>query len=117
MKPPVLPRPYSEDHLDLTDDQWRTIPATTVPIGDLTPSQSDLSLTHLARIANGGPSLTGDTAGRAVVYEGRLWLHDGHHRWAVACLRGAQEFLVRVVDLYGNSHHWPIRRLNSEASK
>src|SRR5690349_3916460 len=109
MKPPHLPRPYPEHELlPLTDAQWRERPAVDVPITDLIPTQDGLSLHHLARLHNGDVSESGDHAGRAVVHEGKLYLHDGTHRWAIAYLRGDTTLTTRVVDVHGQPATWPF---------
>ena len=97
---PVLPRPYPHTHLDAwSDNDWLRVPATAVSITDLVPSQSGLCLRAFARVVNGGPSESGDPAGRAVRYRGCLHLHDGHHRWALAWARGEPTFNVRIVEV------------------
>lgn len=100
---PVLPRPYPEDFLEkLSDEDWLDRPLITMPIRDLTPTQEGLGLEHLARLLNGGVRHGGDLAGRAVRYYGKTYLHDGHHSWTIALIRGHCYFRVRLVDVYGN---------------
>lgn len=98
MPAPVLPRTYPRRHLDdWTDADWLAVPVRWVPTPILVPSQQGLSLDVLAHLVNGGTSESGDFAGRAVLHAGVLNLHDGHHRWAVAMVRGEPLFPVRTV--------------------
>jgi hypothetical protein len=94
--PPALPRAFPRDHLrHWTDQDWQRIPITQVPIADLVPSQSDLSLARLAELVNDPGEYE---AGRAVLHDGVHNLYDGHHHWWVALMRGHTHFPVRVVD-------------------
>lgn len=95
--PPALPRTFPREHLrHWTDADWAPIPITWVPIRDLVPSQSDLSLARLAELANDPDD--DYEAGRAVLHDGVLNLYDGHHHWWDALMRGHTRFPVRVVE-------------------
>lgn len=97
---PDIPRTYPHDHLrDLTDEDWRAMPAVGVRIDQLIPTQEAVSLADLAKIVNGGEPNGGDGwTGRAVRWNGRLYLHDGHTRWVIAWLTGHRRFWVRIAE-------------------
>lgn len=78
----------------LTD--WETLPVTHIPLDHLTPTQNSLLIDRLIDITNGQPRDGGDTYGHTVHYNGRLYIHDGHHDWALRWLRGEQTVPVRV---------------------
>lgn len=94
---PDVPRTYPRDRIqDWADQDWLEVPAAYVPTISLIPTQEGVSLERIIHVLNGGEPETGDLA-RAVMHEGRLYLHDGHHRWLVALMRGEPVFPVRVV--------------------
>lgn len=94
--------PFPERHLlKLTADDWSQIPAQAVPIDRLTPTQKLIWLPHIAHLANNRPAVLG-TPGVAVVYQGRLYLWDGHHRLLMAWFSGDLHLDVRVVWLDDN---------------
>lgn len=97
---PVLPRPYPEGRFTYwTDLDWRVYAATGVPIRDLVPTQEGIGLAEVARLAGGGEPNGGDGwTGRAVLWHGVLYLHDGHTRWLLSLMRGDPVFWVRIVE-------------------
>lgn len=100
---PVLPRPYPEDRFTYwTDLEWRVYAAVGVPIRDLIPTQEGVGLAEVARLLNGGdPQGDDGWTGRAVRWQGRVFLHDGHTRWLISVIRGDPVFWVRLVELEG----------------
>jgi hypothetical protein len=98
---PVLPRPFPRDHLHaMTDHDWSRIPAVQLHAQELIPSQEGVSLQRISELLAGGAPEGGDWCGRAVLWEGRVYVFDGHHRWLLACLRG-EPFWARLVDVHG----------------
>lgn len=98
MLAPQLPRQYPYQYLDSWGDcDWLRVPVVWVPTAGLVPTQEGLSIAALANLVNGGMSESDDYAGRAVVWNGVSYLHDGHHRWIIAVLRGELLFPVRLV--------------------
>ena len=93
--------PYSEDALHrLHPDGWADIPTRELLAHDLTPTQPALAVDRILHHLAGGEPETGDHALHVVSHGGRLYVHDGHHRWAIACARGAS-LPARVVNELG----------------
>jgi hypothetical protein len=92
-------RPYDED--DLPTYEWihanvRPRPVWTTAVR---PTQPMLDLDRLLAIHRGEPAEGPDPHPHVVQLDGGLWIHNGHHRWAVALLRGEPTIPVRVVTL------------------
>lgn len=73
---------------------WSTATREWVLLDELTPSQTSLRIDGLVRWHR---AETLDPV-RVVRREGRRWLFDGHHRLAVAYLRGDVGIWADVVD-------------------
>lgn len=82
--------PYTEPD----ETAWLLQPVIDWPIASLLPTQGWLSLARLVEFINGGEP---EGEARVVVYKGRPYLHDGHHRWTVALARGAHQFFARTI--------------------
>jgi hypothetical protein len=72
---------------------------TRVPIGSLRPTQPMLNLDRLLGIHRGGPAEGPDPYPHVVACAGGLWVHNGHHRWMLAMLRGDETIDVRVTQV------------------
>lgn len=85
-------RPYDEEQLLPYETVHATIPARQVDPRVLRATQPVVVIDRL---------LTGDTREgpdpclHVVEFDGDLWVHDGHHRWARAWLRGDPTVAVR----------------------
>jgi hypothetical protein len=99
MPNPAIPRTYPYEHIDRhwTDDDWRKVPPTWLPINLLTPTQEAVALHRVAHLVNGGQP-EGDGIARVIRHDGVFYLHDGHTRWLIAWLRGQPTLQVRIVD-------------------
>lgn len=98
--PVVLQRPYSQRELDrMTPQDWQRIPPVRVPTADLIPTQECLVIDRLAHLLASGEPEGGDPYGHAVLFDGRLYSHDGHHRWGICWLTGAPTTQVRIVEV------------------
>lgn len=97
VQPHVADRLYCVRSLiDTTWDDWHAMPVVHVPVHDLVPTQCGLSIDRLIDIAAGGAREGEDPIGHAVAFRGRLFIHDGHHDWALRWLRGDQHVPVRI---------------------
>lgn len=71
---------------------YEHIHATVVPVlvdpASLHPTQPVLVIEHLLRLAAGGRPEGPDDCAHVVEYRGRRYVHNGHHRWMLALLRG-----------------------------
>ncbi len=96
--------PYSEDALEkLHPFGWLDIPVSWVLPESLTPTQSDVAVSRLLHHKYGGSAEAGDYCIHVVAYEGRLYIHDGHHRWTIAMLLNSITIPARIVDEFGFS--------------
>lgn len=77
-------------------DDWFRIPVTQVPISELLPRQGCLLIDRLADLIAGGPRTGGDQVGHVVLFRDQLFIHDGHHDWALRWFRGEKYMPVRV---------------------
>jgi ParB-like chromosome segregation protein Spo0J len=91
----LVTRPYDPDRI-LPYEQVVDIPSTPVPPAVLHPTQPVLRVDRLLAIAAGGPAEGPDPCPHVVDVDGRLYVHNGHHRWAVALLSGKPTIDVRV---------------------
>lgn len=80
--------------------RWLRIPPRPVPLDALTATQDGVFLAPL--LAAAPSSVSGDPLVHVVVWNGRLWLSDGHHRAVRAALNGQQQIAARVLVLGGS---------------
>lgn len=80
----------------MTLNDWQTVPITRVPVSHLTPTQACLNIDRLIQITQGHPRENGDACGHTINYNNRLYIHDGHHDWAIRWLRGERYIPVRI---------------------
>jgi hypothetical protein len=93
----VKPRPYCvAGLLEMSSEDWAAITPTAVPIRQLVPTQEGLGIDRLVALAAGGPREGDDPYGHTIRHAGVLYIHDGHHAWALRWLRGQQHIFVRV---------------------
>ena len=93
-KMPEPDLPYPEGPLDSVD--WDKVPLREIAVTALVPTQEGLSLYTLAYLVNGGEPKNDC---QVVWHKGRLYIHNGHHRWAIAWLTGARLMSARVVEI------------------
>lgn len=97
------PYPYRTDALErLHPDGWQNIKPRSVRVADLTPTQPTVTLDRLRHLLGGGAPETDDPFPHVVAHEGHLYVHDGHHRYAIA-LCSRTTLRCRVVDELGDS--------------
>lgn len=97
MHPHVPDRLYCVRELvGMTLDDWQSVPVVQVRACDLVPTQSCLVIDRLIALTEGGQREAGDICGHAIFFNGRLYIHDGHHDWALRWLREEQYVPVRV---------------------
>ena len=90
-------RLYCLRELDAMRPQdWADVRVTPMPVGNLTPTQCCLKIDRLVDLAAGGAREGHDPIGHAVDYRGRVYIHDGHHDWALRWLAGHAVVPVRV---------------------
>lgn len=76
----------------MTTARWMTVPIVEVPVADLVPVQDHLTLSALL---HGGDSR--DPFPHVVSHGGRMYLEDGHHRYARAVLRAVPTLFARLL--------------------
>lgn len=83
-------RPW--EPLGMTTALWANVPPQCVRVQDLVP-------THGTKYPLGehDTSYCGDPFPHVVMWNGCLYINDGHHRVARAIARGATDLLVRVL--------------------
>jgi hypothetical protein len=79
---------------DMTMVAWREVPVQLVRISDLTTTKSGVEFGHL--IADRIP-IGADPYPHVVVWAGKQYLTDGHHRAVRWAMHGLTEFLARVL--------------------
>lgn len=88
-------RPYPAT--GLSPAKWRDVPAKYVPIAELTSTRAALSIARL------DPEYrephTADRLVHVVVWQGALYIEEGHHRVAREALAGASHVNARVLNL------------------
>ena len=80
-------RPYDETTIPPYEEMMG-YPVFRLDARDLEPTQEQLQIARLIAIADGHAAEGPDTAIHLVELEDRLYVHNGHHRWTVARLRG-----------------------------
>lgn len=73
---------------------WLRIKPSRVLVDSIIPTQSQLSLPALVQRE---PSYCGDEYPHCVLWDGGLYLNDGHHRWIRAVIERDVTMLVRVA--------------------
>lgn len=93
-------RPYGPSGLTTREWKHQIIPEPVV-IADLVLSQKGITFEGLLHHADGQrPGYGGDGGDlypHVIEHGGRLYLEDGHHRVALAILRGQRSMLARVL--------------------
>jgi hypothetical protein len=96
--PLVSPKRYCEAPVEaMTPAEWQACEIRNVSLGELIPSQPFLVIDRFTAIALGGAREGGDPLPYSVEFRGQLYLHNGHHHWALAVARGARRIYTRVV--------------------
>ena len=90
-------RPYTDADVPSVEE-WKKLPEYIVQIEDLIPTQYYLVIDRLFALSSGEPCDGLDMPHIIGVGE-KLYLHDGHHRWALAGLQGQQSIIVRIYHL------------------
>jgi hypothetical protein len=82
----------------MTTARWLRLPPRPVLIGDLYATQDGV---HLAPLLDDQPSLShcGDPVPHVRLWNGRLYLEDGHHRAVRAAINGQQAITARVLEV------------------
>jgi hypothetical protein len=79
----------------MTTDRWLRLPPRQVALSDLYATQDGV---YLAPLIDPGPSShCGDPLPHVRLWNGRLYLSDGHHRAVRAALNGQQTLEARVL--------------------
>jgi hypothetical protein len=88
-------RPYPAT--GLSPAKWREVSTKYVPIGELHATRAALSIAALA--PDYREPHTADRLVHVVVWEGKLYIEEGHHRVAREALAGATHVNARVLNL------------------
>lgn len=84
----------------MTTARWiNEIPVSLVSADTLVFTQEEISLIKVLESMQGHPNIAGDMYPHVVRWQGTNYLEDGHHRVAVAMLRGEISVSARVLDL------------------
>ena len=90
-------RPYDPDRLLSYEQVMDTIPPVFVRTADLLPTQPVLMVDRLLAMFAGARTEGPDPHPHVVqMPDGRLYIHNGHHRWALALLGYQTLIAVRV---------------------
>lgn len=87
--------PYDPDRL-LAYEQVLAIPPRTVATDRLRPTQPFLVIERLLQLRDGAPQEGPDPYVHAVELGEQLYVHNGHHRWALALLSGQRTIDARI---------------------
>lgn len=98
----VQPRPYAEDDVP-PFEEWTTAPVE-VHVTDLIPTQPVLVIDRLHDLMCGAAPHGLDPYPH-IVNAGDLYIHDGHHRWAIAWLQGRSKIEVRMSKIRKTSDY------------
>lgn len=85
----------------MTTEKWKRLPLVELPIDKIRVDQAYVSIHHLMDLYNGYKNsllspVTNDFP--HVVYEnGEYWLEDGHHRFVLWLLGGAEFISCRLL--------------------
>ena len=80
----------------LTSATWKQVPAEMVRLDDLVPTQNGVLLKALLEPSE---PVGGDEYAHVVRWRGKLYLEDGHTRWARAKLRGHKWIPARIFTI------------------
>jgi hypothetical protein len=97
--------PYRTDALAALhdEDRWQDVPTVSVATADLIPTQSHVVIDRLTHLLDGGEPETGDPYPHVIAHKGRLYVHDGHHRYVLALASKQAEMKVRLVNENGET--------------
>jgi len=76
---------------------WLSVPPANVVIADLIATQPGVLLHALARDYDETP-IGGDVYPHVILWDGELYLEDGHHRVVRRLLRGKKKVMARVIE-------------------
>lgn len=97
-------RPYRTDAIALLHpDGWADIQPRWVTVTDLIPTQSSVDIERVRHLTDGGEPETGDPHPHVISHDGRLYVHDGHHRHLIALARQEPTLQCRVVNENGET--------------
>jgi hypothetical protein len=84
----------------MSREDWLAIPPVEMSIKSPTCSQAFLSVQIMWDLGLGRykQAYGGDEYLHVVRENGVYWIHDGHHRYIFAFLRGDQTIMARIVD-------------------
>jgi hypothetical protein len=77
-------------------EEMMTFPAVSIPTASIHPTQPVLMIDRILALHRGEPTEGPDPCPHVVNVGGRFYVHNGHHRWIVALLRGDMMMDVRV---------------------
>lgn len=90
-------RPWGE--ADLLVALWKLAPWQTVRLDELVLTQDKLNAETLFAAVRGKTPGGGDPLPHLVRWKGRLFVSDGHHRIALAIIRGAETIDARILEI------------------
>lgn len=91
-------RPYDVDSIRPYERIMTEVPTTLVDVSALFPTQDKVRIDRLIALARGYQAEGPDLYPHVVAHNGRLWIHNGHHRWLCALLRGDTTLEVRIEE-------------------
>lgn len=86
--------------MEMTTARWMEIPPSQVALRDLFWCQESVGIERMIEASKEGyVSSCGDVYPHVVIFAGKSYLSDGHHRALVRLLRGETEIEARVKEV------------------
>lgn len=80
----------------MTSEKWLSVYPKVVKIKDLIATQDGVYLEPIIRRT---PPVGGDQYPHIIIWQGKLYLEDGHHRVVRRAMKGCSDVTARVLDL------------------
>ena len=82
----------------MNSERWQTLEPRWVAVRDLVFTQHSIDMLDVMRILQGTlESYSGDQYPHVVLWQGTMYLEDGHHRVAAALIEGRDAIRARVL--------------------
>lgn len=88
-----MDRPF--EPTGMTTQKWMQLPVDNVRLDELVLCQDQVSIDGI-RNSLQGESYSGDPVPHVVVYRGKKYLSDGHHRYVISLVKGEEQMEARI---------------------